>query len=50
MMNEFLSPKGKYQPPRAHMVDNVALCDWASIGQEQLHIVHDHFLHYLDQC
>jgi hypothetical protein len=31
------------------MADNDALCDWAGIGQEQLHIVYDHFLCYLDQ-
>jgi hypothetical protein len=50
MMHEFISPKGKYQPQRDHMADNDALYDWVSVGQEQLRIVHDHFLHYLDQC
>jgi hypothetical protein len=50
MMNEFISPKGKNQPQRGHMANNDALCDWAGRGQEQLRIVHDHFLHYLHQC
>jgi hypothetical protein len=49
MIQEFISPKGKYQPQHGRMADNDALCDWAGIGQEQLHIVYDHFLCYLDQ-
>jgi hypothetical protein len=32
------------------MADNAALCDWAGDGQDMLHIVRDHFVHYLDQC
>jgi hypothetical protein len=46
MIHEFISPKGFYQQ-HGHMVDNATLCDWAGIGQDKLHIVHEYFLHYL---
>jgi hypothetical protein len=39
--------KGLYQQKPGHMCDNVALYDWAGDGQDTLHIVHEHFLHYL---
>jgi hypothetical protein len=48
MMIEFRSPKGMYQQQPGHMADNDALCNWANIGQEQLRIVHDAFLRYLN--
>jgi hypothetical protein len=50
MLLEFISPKGMYQPHHVHMADNDALCDWTCIGQEHMRIVHDHFVHYLNQC
>jgi flavorubredoxin len=50
MMHVFILPKGRYRPQHGHVANNDALCDWDGIGQQQLHFVHDHFLHYLDQC
>jgi hypothetical protein len=50
MMHEFITPKGRYHPHHGHMSANVALCDWDGESQDKLHIVHNHFKHYLDQC
>jgi hypothetical protein len=50
MMHVFILPKGRYRPQHGHVANNDALCDWDGIGQQQLRFVHDHFLHYLDQC
>jgi hypothetical protein len=47
MMHQFISPKGLYHQP-GHMANNAALYDWVGIGQNKLHIVHNHFLHYLN--
>jgi hypothetical protein len=47
MMHEFITPKGKYHQDNGHMADNAALCDWAGESQDKLHIVHQHFEHYL---
>jgi hypothetical protein len=34
-------------PINGHMTDNAALCDWAGESQDKLHIIHQHFEHYL---
>jgi hypothetical protein len=47
MMHEFISAKDRYHNDNNHMVDNLALCDWAGESQSELHIVHYHFEHYL---
>jgi hypothetical protein len=40
MMDEFISPKGRYLADNNHMADNAALCDWAGESQDKLRIVH----------
>jgi hypothetical protein len=47
MMHEFISPKGRYHEDGGHIADNPALCDWAGESQNKLHIVKEHFEHYL---
>jgi hypothetical protein len=47
MMHEFLSPKGRYDQDNGHMADNAALCGWAGESQDKLHIIRQHFEHYL---
>jgi hypothetical protein len=47
MMHEFIMPKDMYNSDNGHMVDNDALCDWASESQGKMCIVHYHFEHYL---
>jgi hypothetical protein len=47
MMDEFISPKGRYHNDSGHMADNPILCDWVGESQSKLRIVHDHLEHYL---
>jgi hypothetical protein len=47
MMDEFISPKGRYHQDIDHIADNPALCDWAGESQSKLHIANEHFEHYL---
>jgi hypothetical protein len=47
MMHVIISPEGKYHNDSGHMADSPALCDWASESQSKLHIIRDHFEHYL---
>jgi hypothetical protein len=47
MMHEFISSKGRYHQDSGHMASNLALCDWAGESQSKLHIVKEHFEHYL---
>jgi hypothetical protein len=47
MMHEFISPNGRYHQDSGHMFDNRALCDWSGESQSNLHIVKQHFEHYL---
>jgi hypothetical protein len=47
MIHEFISPKGRYHQDSGHIADNPALCDWAGESQSKLHIVKEHFKHYL---
>jgi hypothetical protein len=47
MMHEFISPKGRSHQDSGHMADNPALCNWSGESQSKLHIVKEHFEHYL---
>jgi hypothetical protein len=47
MMHEFISAKNRYHQDTGHMADNPALCDWSVELQSKLHIVKEHFEHYL---